>query len=349
MKIENETCAVVTGITGQDAFYLTQKLLGCGVRVIGTTRNTSKKSNEFDNTLSNNLSIVEWDLLDQKRFGAILEEFQPAFIFNLAGMSSGADMNKDMASVAKVNGYAVLNMLESINRVCPETKLVQASSAEIFRGTKRSPQSELCCRAPKSAYGVAKVFADSFLKLFREEYGTKCGSAILYNHESPRRQHSFVTRKITSAAAAISVGKMDTLILGNLSARRDWGHAKDYADGMWRAAQADQMDDYIFATGTTHTVREFVELAFLRVGIELNWIGQGLNEAGICCKTGELRVAVAEKYYRPIEEELLVGDATKARIQLGWEPTVTFEELVNEMVDAELRELSINLVQKNLG
>jgi GDPmannose 4,6-dehydratase len=329
--------ALITGIGGQDALYLSSRLLGEGVRVIGTTRNSNRCFEGKEYFRDASLTVVEWNLLDQKRFTEILEEFEPSFMFNLAAKSSGAEMNRDTLGLANINGSAVLGMLETLRGIRPNTKFVQASSAEIFRGAKFSPQTESSCRSPRSAYGVAKVFADGFVTLYREEFGMQCASAILYNHESPLRDHSFVTRKITSAAVAISLEAIEQLQLGNLSAKRDWGHARDYADGMWRIAQSDQLEDYIFATGKTHTVREFVELAFWHVGIELAWQGQGLNEVGVCRRTGDVRVAVAEEYFRPLEAEPLIGNATKAKTKLGWEPVTQFDELVREMIEADLQ------------
>lgn len=340
MSIFSQKCALITGIGGQDAHYLSLKLLDLGVRVVGTSRNAEMYAYLGALPEAKNLSIVDWDLLDQARFKEILEGFKPDYLFNLAGMSSGADMNRDPPKIAKVNGFAVMGMLESVRLTSPGTRFIQASSAEIFGASQASPQTELSSRAPRSAYGVAKVFADGIVKLYRDEFGMQCGSAILYNHESPLRSEAFVTRKIASAVAAISTGALERIRLGNLSSRRDWSHARDIADGLWRLAQADALDDYVFATGTTHTVREFAELAFGHVGIELDWSGSGLDELGVCRKSGEVRVSVEREYFRPTETELLTGDATKARIELGWEPTTTFEDLVKEMVDADLENLT---------
>ncbi|WP_395009529.1 GDP-mannose 4,6-dehydratase [Undibacterium sp.] len=338
--------AVITGIGGQDAYYLSSRLLNDGIHVIGTTRNLNRQFEVQEFSGDSNVTIVEWNLLDQLRFAEIIKRFEPAFVFNLAAKSSGAEMNKHITDVSMVNGSAVLGMLETLREISPLTRFIQASSAEVFGNATTSPQTELSCRSPRSAYGIAKVFADSFVKLYREEFGMLCGSAILYNHESPRRESSFVTRKITSAAAAIFVGSPERLLLGNLGAMRDWGHARDYADGMWRIAQADQIEDYIFATGTTHTVREFVELAFRYVGTTLDWLGDGLNEIGVCRQTGDIRVAVAEEYFRPLEAEPLIGNPAKAKDKLGWEPTTPFESLVSEMIDADLKKLSVDLTQK---
>jgi GDPmannose 4,6-dehydratase len=343
MSMNCNRCAIITGIGGQDAHYLSLKLLDEGIRVVGTTRNADTVVGFQEPSKSKNISIIEWDLLSRERFAQILLEFEPNYMFNLAGMSSGADMDRDTLGVAMVNGSAVLSMLETLYRCRPMTKFVQASSAEVFGATQSSPQTEQTCRVPRSAYGVSKVFADGFVKLYRQKFGMQCGSAILYNHESPLREPTFVTRKITSAAAAISVGLMERLLLGNLSAKRDWGHARDYVDGMWRMAQADQIDDYVFATGTAHTVREFVELAFRHVGIELDWIGEGLNEVGICRNTGVVRIAVAEEYFRPLEAELLIGNPARAKAGLGWQSITPFGALVAEMVDFDLKKLSPDL------
>jgi GDPmannose 4,6-dehydratase len=338
--------ALITGIGGQDAYYMCQLLLKHGYDIVGTSRSGEPFLGVGGGAGKDTIDIEQWDLLDQKRFADIVVQHEPALMFNLAAFSSGENMNGLPVERAKVNGLAVLAMLETLRCVSPSTRFVQASSAEVFGDAVESPQTELSARNPRSVYGVAKLFADGMIKLYRERHGLFCASAILYNHESPRRERSFVTRKITSAAAAILAGEPKRLLLGNLSAKRDWGHARDYADGMWRITQADQIDDYVFATGETHTVREFVELAFRCVGIELDWHGEGLNEAGVCHQTGDVCVAVSEEYFRPLEAEPLIGNPAKAKAQLGWEPTTPFEDIVREMIDADLKRLSVDLPQK---
>jgi GDPmannose 4,6-dehydratase len=328
--------ALITGIGGQDAYYLCQLLLKHGYDIVGTSRNGERCLGDGGGAGRDTIDIEQWDLLDQKRFADIVVQHEPALIFNLAAFSSGENMNGLPVERANVNGLAVLAMLETLRCVSPSTRFVQASSAEVFGDAIESPQTELSKRNPRSVYGVAKLFADGMIKLYRERHGLFCASAILYNHESPRRETSFVTRKITSAAAAIFSGRPERLLLGNLSAKRDWGHARDYADGMLRIAMAPMADDYILATGETHTIRQFVQLAFECIGINLQWSGEGTSEVGVCEASGIVHVAVSPQFYRPEETAVLVGDASKAREKLGWYPKENLDLLISEMITSDL-------------
>lgn len=331
--------ALITGIGGQDAYYLCQLLQKHGYDVVGTSRSGRRRISGSEVIRSDTIDIEQWDLLDQKRFADIVLRHEPTLIFNLAAFSSGENMNGLPVDLAKVNGLAVLTMIETLRDVSPITRFVQASSAEVFGEAIESPQTELSARNPRSVYGVAKLFADGMIKLYRERHGLFCASAILYNHESPLRGSQFVTRKITQTVAAIVKGREEKLILGNLSARRDWGHARDTVDGMLRIGLAEVADDYILATGVTHTIREFAELAFACVGIDLEWSGQGCDEIGTCRKTGKVRVAVSPLYFRPEETGVLVGNASRARVTLGWSPKDDLNSLIHEMIASDIEAL----------
>ena len=329
--------ALITGIGGQDAYYLSKLLHARGYQVVGTTRPLSEDRGGAYSAGIDHIDIEHWDLVDQTRFADIIGQYQPSLIFNLAAFSSGEDMNSRPVELATVNGLIVLSMLETLRELCPTTRFVQASSSEVFGAAVESPQTEVSAKNPRSVYGVSKLFADGVIKLYRERYGIFCASAILYNHESPHRAAHFVTRKITQTVAAIFMGRQQKLILGNLSARRDWGHSRDYVEGMLQIGLAQVPDDYVLATGVVHTIREFVDRAFECVGINLDWSGQGVSEVGTCRRTGKVRVAVSPDYFRPDEIAILVGDASKARENIGWLPKEDMVSLIKEMVDCDIR------------
>ena len=316
--------AVVTGITGQDGAYLSQLLLQKGYTVFGTYRRTSSvnfwRLDELGITDNPNLQLVEYDLTDLSSTIRLLEKAEPQEVYNLAAQSFVGVSFEQPITTAEITGVGALNLLEAIRAVDPNIRFYQASTSEMFGKVQAEPQSESTSFYPRSPYGVAKLFAHWSTINYRESYGIFGASGILFNHESPRRGETFVTRKITLAVARIKVGLQDKLYLGNLDAKRDWGYAKEYVEAMWRMLQQDTPDDYVIATGETHSVRDFCVAAFSHVG--LNW---------------EEYVQTDEAYHRPAEVDLLLGDPAKAREQLGWEPSTTFEDLVKLMVDEDLK------------
>ncbi|UUZ74220.1 GDP-mannose 4,6-dehydratase [Polaromonas sp. P1(28)-8] len=315
--------ALITGITGQDGSYLAELLLAKGYRVIGAFRDSQKVKESLPAGLKNGVELVAWDMLDQRRMTDVLTECRPAEIYNFAAYSSGGGMFDDPVGIGEVNGLAVAHILEAIRTVDTNIRFCQASSREIFGEAVESPQNESTPTNPRSPYGAAKLYADNMIRIYRNQYGLFACSAILFNHESPRRGLQFVTRKITHEAARIKLGLSHELKLGNLDAQRDWGFAGDYVRAMCLMLQQDQPDDYVVATGKAHSVREFCELAFAHLG--LNYRDY---------------VREAASAYRPVESALLVGSAAKANCKLGWKPEVEFKELVHMMVDADLRSLT---------
>lgn len=314
--------ALITGVAGQDGSYLADVLLAKGYRIIGSVRNESL-SNFFPVAEQLRFELTKFDMLDQSNMVEILTRYQPTEIYNIAGYSSGAGMYDDAVGIGEVNGLAVARLLEAIRKVDPKIRFCQASSREIFGEAIESPQSEYTAVNPRSPYGAAKLYADNMLRIYRQRYGLFACSAILFNHESPRRGLEFVTRKITHEAAKIKLGLAKELHIGNLDAQRDWGFAGDYVRAMWLMLQQEQADDYVVATGEAHTVREFCELAFSRLGLDYR---DFVREDALA--------------YRPVEPALLVGNAAKANRNLGWKPEIEFRELVHMMVDADLQSLS---------
>lgn len=338
--------ALITGITGQDGSYLTELLLEKGYEVHGLIRrasnfNTHRIEHLYKDAHSTEcrLFLHYGDLTDSICITRLVAEIKPDEVYNLGAMSH-VKVSFDLPLyTADVDALGTLRLLEGI-RSCGlthHTKFYQASTSELYGLVQETPQTENTPHYPRSPYGVAKLYAHWIVKNYREAYGMFAVSGTLFNHESPRRGPTFVTRKIAIAAAKIKKGLQDTLHLGNLDAKRDWGHAKDYVRGMWMMLQNESQHDYVLATGETHSVREFTEKAFARVGINITWKGErgSIEEVGVD-DDGNIRVKVDPKYFRPAEVDLLLGDATKAKEKLGWEPKVTFEELVNEMVDAEM-------------
>jgi GDPmannose 4,6-dehydratase len=332
--------AVVTGVSGQDGAYLARLLLDKGYRVWGATRRTSSVNHwrlaEVGALGHENLQLVDYDLTDAGSAIRLLERSGAVEVYNLAAQSFVGVSFDQPVTTAEITGIGAVNLLEAIRIVNPAIRFYQASTSEMFGLVQQVPQSEDTPFYPRSPYGVAKLYAHWMTVNYRESYGIFGCSGILFNHESPLRGREFVTRKITDAVARIELGKLDRLQLGNLDARRDWGFAGDYVDGMWRMLQQEQADTYVLATNRTETVREFVDMAFKAVGKTLEWQGTADNERGLCGRTGAEMVTVNPEFYRPAEVDLLIGDATRAKERLGWQAKVTLEELCDMMVKADL-------------
>ncbi len=311
--------ALVTGLTGQDGSYLAELLISKGYEVFGLMRRSSSETTERIDSFIDSVRIVPGDLLDQASLMDALEESGADEVYNLAAQSFVADSWKEPVYTGDVDALGVTRMLEAIRRVRPGARFYQASSSEMFGKVHETPQRETTPFHPRSPYGVAKVYGYFITVNYRESYGMHASNGILFNHESPRRGIEFVTRKITDGVARIKAGRASELRLGNLDSKRDWGFAGDYVEAMWLMLQQEQPGDYVVATGETHTVKEFVEIAFSRAG--LDW---------------EAHVVQDERFMRPAEVDLLLGDPSKAREELGWEPKVSFRELVEMMVDSDL-------------
>lgn len=340
--------ALITGITGQDGSYLAELLLEKGYEVHGIVRrhstiNTSRIDHLFENPEIGNkkLFLHHGDLTDSSNLNRLIEKIKPVEIYNLAAQSHVAVSFEVPEYTAEATGVGTLRLLDAIRESGVKCKFYQASTSELFGGLPESaPQSEKTPFYPKSPYGVAKLYSYWITVNYRESYDMFACNGVLFNHESPRRGETFVTRKITRAVASIMSGKQEKLSLGNLDAKRDWGFAGDYVYGMWLILQQEKPQDYVLATNETHTVREFVELAFAEVGIEIEWKGTGVDEKGYDKETGKLLVDVNPRYFRPAEVELLWGDATKAERELGWERKISFRNLVSMMVDADMKEIA---------
>jgi len=339
--MQTNRTAVITGITGQDGAYLAELLLSKGYKVIGTYRRTSSvnfwRLEELGVDRHPNLALVEYDLTDLGSSIRLLQEHRPAEVYNLAAQSFVGVSFDQPATTAQITGVGALHLLEAIRTVDPSIRFYQASTSEMFGKVQAIPQTEDTPFYPRSPYGVAKLYAHWMTINYRESYGIFGCSGILFNHESPLRGREFVTRKITDSVAKIQLGKLDVLELGNLDAKRDWGYAKEYVEGMWRMLQADAPDTYVLATNRTETVRDFVAMAFKSAGVRIEWRGRGEDETGIDAGSGRTLVRINPKYYRPAEVDLLIGDPAKAREKLGWEPTTTLEQLCDMMVQADLR------------
>lgn len=333
--------ATVTGITGQDGAYLAMLLLEKGYTVHGTYRRTASTNfwrvEELGIKGHPNLHLVEYDLTDLGSTIRLLEKTESTEIYNLAAQSFVAVSFDQPMTTGQITGLGALNLLEGIRVVNSKIRFYQASTSEMFGKVQSIPQTEETPFYPRSPYGVAKLYAHWMTINYRESYDIFGASGILFNHESPLRGLEFVTRKITDAVARIKLGKLDCVELGNLDAKRDWGYAKDYVEGMWRMLQVDTPDTYVLATGRTETVRDFVRMAFKAAGIELDFNGQAENEVGVDVASGKTVVRVNPKFYRPAEVELLIGDPAKAKRELGWEPKTTLEELCQMMVVADLQ------------
>jgi GDPmannose 4,6-dehydratase len=332
--------AIITGVSGQDGAYLTKLLLGKGYHVTGTYRRTSSvnfwRMEELGVVDHPNLRLVEHDLTDLGSTLRLLDSAQADELYNLAAQSFVGVSFDQPITTAEVTGVGALNLLEGIRIVNPRTRFYQASTSEMFGKVQAVPQREDTPFYPRSPYGVAKLFAHWSTINYRESYGLFASSGILFNHESPLRGREFVTRKITDTVAKIKLGKRDALELGNMDAKRDWGFALEYVEGMWRMLQADEPDTYVLATNRTETVRDFVRMAFAAAGYQLEWSGKAESETGIDVATGKTLVRVNPKFYRPAEVDLLIGCADKAKEKLGWQPETTLEQLCQMMVAADI-------------
>ena len=333
--------ALITGITGQDGAYLAQLLLDKGYTVYGAYRRTSSvnfwRIDELDIQQHPQLHLVEYDLTDLGASIALVQKVQPTEIYNLAAQSFVGVSFEQPSTTAQITGLGALNLLEAIRLVNPKIRFYQASTSEMFGKVQAIPQEESTPFYPRSPYGVAKLYAHWMTVNYRESYKIFGASGILFNHESPLRGREFVTRKITDSVAKIKLGKLDCLELGNLDAKRDWGFAKEYVEGMWRMLQADEPDTFVLATNRTETVRDFVRMAFKGAGIEVDFKGKAENETAVDVATGKTVMRINPAFYRPAEVELLIGDPAKAKAKLGWAPATTLEQLCQMMVEADLR------------
>lgn len=342
--MSKDKVALITGITGQDGAYLADLLLGKGYVVHGIKRRSSSLNTERIDYLYRDrheadvrLFLHYGDMTDSTNLLRLLNEVQPTEVYNLAAQSHVQVSFETPEYTANTDALGTLRVLEAIRilKMQDRVRFYQASTSELFGKVRETPQRELTPFYPRSPYAVAKLYAYWITVNYREAYGMHASNGILFNHESPIRGETFVTRKITRAVAAIERGFQDRLYLGNLDAKRDWGHARDYVEGMWRILQQEEPDDYVLATGETHTVREFVELAFRQIGRTIEWRGAGDDEHGCCQRTGQILVALDPAYRRPTEVDLLLGDPAKAITKLGWHHRTTFPQLVAEMVEAD--------------
>ena len=333
--------AIITGITGQDGAYLARLLLEKDYQVYGAFRRTSSvnfwRIEELGIEKHPNLHLVEHDLTDLSSNIRLLQKSQAEEVYNLAAQSFVWVSFDQPIATGEITGLGAVNLLEAIRIVNPKVRFYQASTSEMFGNVQTVPQTEETRFYPRSPYGVAKLYAHWMTVNYRESYGIFASSGILFNHESPLRGREFVTRKITDGVARILLGKQDALELGNLDAKRDWGYAEEYVDGMWRMLQAERPDTFVLATHRTESVRDFVNMAFKAAEISVEWQGSGTAEKGIDSRTGKTVVTINPRFYRPAEVELLIGDPAKARRELGWEARTSLEELCRMMVDADLR------------
>jgi GDPmannose 4,6-dehydratase len=339
--MNKSSIAVITGITGQDGAYLAELLLNKGYTVYGTYRRTSSvnfwRIEELKVDQHPNLHLVEYDLTDLGSSIRLLQTTDATEVYNLAAQSFVGVSFDQPATTAAITGVGPLHLLEAIRIVNPTIRFYQASTSEMFGKVQAIPQMEDTPFYPRSPYGVAKLYAHWITINYRESYNIFGCSGILFNHESPLRGREFVTRKITDTVAKIKLGKTDVLELGNMDAKRDWGFAKEYVEGMWRMLQANEPDTFVLATNRTETVRDFVTMAFKAAGYQLEWRGRGEDETAVDAESGKTLVRINPKFYRPAEVELLIGNPEKAKIKLGWEPQTTLEQLCQMMVHADLQ------------
>jgi GDPmannose 4,6-dehydratase len=325
--------ALITGITGQDGSYLAELLLEKGYEVHGIIRRNSLINTLRIDHIYNNIHLHYGDLTDSTNLVRVIQKIKPDEIYNL-GAQSHVKVSFEMPEyTGMVDGLGTLRILEAVRLLEMETKtrIYQASTSELYGLVQEIPQKETTPFHPRSPYGVAKLYGYWIVKNYRESYGLHASSGILFNHESPRRGETFVTRKITRGLSRISTGEQDILYLGNLNAKRDWGHAKDFVEAMWLMLQQDEADDYVIATGEQYSVREFVEEAAPYFGMKIEWMGEGLDEVGYDWNTKKAVIKVNPKYFRPAEVDTLLGDASKAKEKLGWEPKISFNQLVEDM------------------
>lgn len=356
-KSERTKSALITGITGQDGAYLAELLLDKGYEVHGIKRRSSSfNTGRIDHLYQDphererRLILHHGDLTDATNLIRIVQEVQPDEIYNLAAQSHVQVSFETAEYTANADALGTLRLLEAIRLLglSERTRFYQASTSELYGKVVETPQKETTPFCPRSPYAAAKLYAYWITVNYREAYGLHASNGILFNHESPLRGETFVTRKITRAAAAISLGLQDRLYLGNLDAERDWGHARDFVEGMWRIVQHDTPDDFVLATGACHSVRRFVEVAFSEIGTNIDWHGEGLAETGRCAATGRTVVSVDRRYFRPTEVDLLLGDASKAKRVLGWQPKTGFEAMVREMVQSDLETVRHETVYRRL-
>jgi GDPmannose 4,6-dehydratase len=347
-----ERVALITGITGQDGAFLAEFLLSKGYRVHGIRRrsssfNTKRIEHIYQDPHEKNLRLITHygDMTDATNLIRVVQETQPDEIYNLAAQSHVHVSFETAEYTANADALGTLRLLEAIRilKLDQRTKFYQASTSELFGNVQDVPQRETTPFCPRSPYAVAKLYAYWITVNYREAYNMHASNGILFNHEGPTRGETFVTRKITRAVAAIECGLEDKLYLGNLDAKRDWGHARDYVEGMWLILQQPTPDDYVLATGETHSVREFVERAFAEVGKKIVWRGEGVKELGVEEESGRVLVEIDPRYFRPTEVNILKGDPTKARSKLGWQHKVSFDALVREMVEADLKVMRANV------
>lgn len=332
--------AVITGITGQDGAYLAQLLLDKGYRVIGAFRRTSSvnfwRIRELGIDPHPSLQLLEHDLTDLGASIRLLQATEPDEVYNLAAQSFVKVSFDQPITTAEITGLGAVNLLEAIRIVNPRIRYYQASTSEMFGQVHEVPQTEETVFHPRSPYGVAKLYAHWMTVNYRESHGIFAANGILFNHESPLRGLEFVTRKVTDGVARIQQGLLDVLELGNLDAKRDWGYAQEYVEGMWRMLQVEQPDTYVLATGRTESVRDFVTMTFKAAGIGIEWRGEGESEQGLDAQTGKTRIRVNPRFYRPAEVDLLIGNPEKARRDLGWQAQTTLEELCRMMYEADV-------------
>lgn len=332
---------IITGITGQDGAYLAELLLSKGYKVYGTYRRTSSvnfwRIEELGIENNPNLHLVEYDLTDLSASIRLLQTTGATEVYNLAAQSFVGVSFEQPLTTAEITGIGAVNLLEAIRIVNPKARFYQASTSEMFGKVQTIPQTESTPFYPRSPYGVAKLYAHWMTVNYRESYGIFGCSGILFNHESPLRGREFVTRKITDSVAKIRLGQLDCLELGNLDAKRDWGFAKEYVEGMWRMLQADEPDTFVLATNRTETVRDFVRMAFKGAGIDVEFKGQAESETAVDTATGKTVIRINPRFYRPAEVDLLIGNPEKAKSKLGWAPSTTLEQLCQMMVEADIR------------
>lgn len=333
--------ALITGVGGQDGAYLARLLLGRGYQVWGTTRDAARSTPWRLEALgiAGKVALAPLDLTDAGRIEALIAEVRPQEVYNLAGLSQVSRSFQDPVETGDANALGVSRLLEAVRRSAPAARYYQASSSEMYGRAGEVPQRESTAFHPVSPYGVAKLYAHWITVTYRDAYRLHASSGILFNHESPLRGPEFVTRKITDGLARIRLGLSDRLKLGNLAARRDWGYAEDYVLGMWLMLQQEQGDDYVLATGRSHSVRQFVDLAAATLGFDLVWEGEGTEARALDRRSGRVIVEVAPELYRPLDIDEVRGDPGKARRQLGWQPQVKFETLVEILAQADLRRL----------
>jgi GDPmannose 4,6-dehydratase len=333
--------AIITGVTGQDGAYLAELLLAKGYKVYGTYRRTSSvnfwRIEELGVAKHPNLHLVEYDLTDLSASIRLLQTTGATEVYNLAAQSFVGVSFDQPVTTAEITGLGPVNLLEAIRIVNPKVRFYQASTSEMFGKVQAVPQIESTPFYPRSPYGVAKLYAHWMTINYRESYGIFGSSGILFNHESPLRGREFVTRKITDSVAKIKLGQLDCLELGNIDAKRDWGFAKEYVEGMWRMLQADEPDTFVLATNRTETVRDFVRMAFKGAGIAVDFKGSAEGESAVDTATGKTVMRINPKFYRPAEVELLIGNPHNAKTKLGWEPKTTLEQLCQMMVEADIR------------